>query len=240
MIKWLKSHLGPLDKIKISREKQINESSIPNILAPIFEHQLPDKYEKLENLTYLAVDIETTGLNPLVDSILSIGWVEVESMKIDLQTAKHIYISASEKVKRETAVINHIVPETLHNGVSIDDAMEEVFKNVAGKILIAHGATIEKRFINHYIMTKLGFNSLPLLWLDTMRIERSMLAYQQSDKDLDDVRLITLREKYGLPEYPSHNALIDALAAAELFLAQTKMVFGHNKTDIESIFKRSI
>ena len=35
-----------------------------------------------------------------------------------------------------------------------------------------------------------------------------------------DLRLHGLRERYNLPRYPAHNALSDALSAAELFLAE--------------------
>ena len=34
------------------------------------------------------------------------------------------------------------------------------------------------------------------------------------------LRLGAARERYGLPRYPAHDALTDAIAAAELFLAQ--------------------
>ena len=36
----------------------------------------------------------------------------------------------------------------------------------------------------------------------------------------DAYRLGAARQRYGLPEYRAHDALTDALAAAELFLAQ--------------------
>ncbi len=36
----------------------------------------------------------------------------------------------------------------------------------------------------------------------------------------EDLRLARVRERYDLPRYGSHNALSDALACGELFLAQ--------------------
>jgi DNA polymerase-3 subunit epsilon len=35
-----------------------------------------------------------------------------------------------------------------------------------------------------------------------------------------DLRLAKARGRYNLPRYPAHNALTDAIAAGELFLAQ--------------------
>ena len=37
----------------------------------------------------------------------------------------------------------------------------------------------------------------------------------------DELRLWRARRRYGLPRYRAHDALIDALACAELYLAQT-------------------
>ena len=36
----------------------------------------------------------------------------------------------------------------------------------------------------------------------------------------EDLRLARVRQRYGLPRYGSHNALSDALACAELYVAQ--------------------
>jgi DNA polymerase-3 subunit epsilon len=40
------------------------------------------------------------------------------------------------------------------------------------------------------------------------------------------IRLADSRTRYGLPHYAGHNALIDAIATAELFQAQVQHHFG--------------
>ena len=37
----------------------------------------------------------------------------------------------------------------------------------------------------------------------------------------EDLRLARVRQRYGLPAYRNHNALTDAVACAELYLALT-------------------
>lgn len=39
------------------------------------------------------------------------------------------------------------------------------------------------------------------------------------------IRLADSRRRYGLPHYPPHNALVDALASAELLMAQVQHHF---------------
>jgi DNA polymerase-3 subunit epsilon len=61
---------------------------------------------------------------------------------------------------------------------------------------------------------------LPIPTVDTQAV--ALRWFQQRDKQVaaKELRLHALRERYNLPRYPAHNALSDALAAAELFLAQ--------------------
>ena len=40
-----------------------------------------------------------------------------------------------------------------------------------------------------------------------------------------DFRLASIRKRHGLPEYPAHGALIDAVATGELYLALLKKRF---------------
>ena len=71
-------------------------------------------------LTYMvALDIETTGFDPVEDDILSMGWVVIKNQQIDLANSQHVYIKNCDKVKPESAVINHITPQMLANGVSL-------------------------------------------------------------------------------------------------------------------------
>ena len=52
-------------------------------------------------------------------------------------------------------------------------------------------------------------------WLARRSLERRNRPYGGNE-----LRLFNLREQYNLPRYNAHNALSDALAAAELFAAQ--------------------
>lgn len=61
---------------------------------------------------------------------------------------------------------------------------------------------------------------LPLLAIDTLQLERSRLLRGQEVIKEGSLRLGASRGRYGLPVYHAHNALTDALACAELFLAQ--------------------
>ncbi|GAL25248.1 DNA polymerase III epsilon subunit [Vibrio variabilis] len=60
------------------------------------------------------------------------------------------------------------------------------------------------------------------------------------NKEADiDVRLSETRERYGLPEYNGHEALIDAIATAELFLAQSNRLYNKGHPSIGKLYRLS-
>jgi DNA polymerase-3 subunit epsilon len=57
--------------------------------------------------------------------------------------------------------------------------------------------------------------------IDTQVLARRRFERRDQPYQPKDLRLFNLRTTYGLPRYQAHNALSDALATAELFLALT-------------------
>ncbi len=49
-----------------------------------------------------------------------------------------------------------------------------------------------------------------------------------------------LAARYGLPEYNGHNALADAVATAELLLAQKTRITPQGKTTIGTLYRLSL
>ena len=55
--------------------------------------------------------------------------------------------------------------------------------------------------------------------MDTLLQEEFLLRRREQAIKSGDLRLHACRERYGLPTYQGHNALLDALATAELLVA---------------------
>ncbi|MGR5285147.1 exonuclease domain-containing protein [Vibrio maritimus] len=220
------------------RTQYSSKVSLPKELSGLSSAQLPDIESAGSQLNYLVVDFETTGLDASTDSILSVGWVEVNWFSIDLASAQHLYIDTTASVNADGAVVNHIVPEMLKGGVPLDEAMQRLFEAARNRILIAHGAVIEASFVEEYLSHRFGLKDVPILWIDTLAIEKSMAKAVNADSSID-VRLAETRERHGLPEYNGHEALIDAIATAELFLAQQTRLFDKSYPCIGKLYRMS-
>lgn len=240
MFKHIKSQLfgHPLTRIESLRKQISIDAQWPDGLRQLLSYPVPKLGTSLNSLHYLSLDFETTGLSPEKNQILSIGTVPMLHSKIDVEMARHVYLNRSEGINPETAVINHIVPEMLEGGHELDQTMDKLFEMMRGKVVLVHGSMVEKQFIDHYVWKKFGLKQLPVVWIDTLKIEKALTYIQHPESC--SYQLSAVREKHHLPIYPSHNALIDAISCAELFLAQVVNIFGNQSEPIkiEDIFNK--
>jgi DNA polymerase-3 subunit epsilon len=233
------SYFHSLEKLRREKHQFLQNVHVPKLLLPILQQPEVEIDTDANSLEYIVLDIETTGLDSKKDIILSMGWVKVSNSTVHMDTAHHYYINDSSQINPKTAVINHITPETLASGVSIHDAMTTFIENAENCVIVAHACFVETAFINQYFKQAYGYNGLPLLWVDTLQIEKNLCKAIDRTQCID-VTLMSSRLRYGLPEYMAHNALIDAVATAELFIAQTKRLFNKSNVTIGKLHQLSI
>ncbi|PHM36614.1 ATP-dependent DNA helicase dinG [Xenorhabdus mauleonii] len=234
MIGRLISLSDPLNTLHKRHRKMCQAEGIMPALKTLLASPLAKGSSELQDLDILVVDLETSGLDPERDQILSIGMVTIRQLRIPLSSAIHRFLLNSSSVRAETAVINHITPEQLDTGLPLTQALEQFVEQARGKLLLAHGAAIE----NTFLAQAFGVKSLPLVWLDTMMIEKS-LSHNRGNI-IGNYTLSHVREHYGLPSYTAHNALSDAIATAELFLAQVKLIFPDTPPVLAPVYRRSV
>lgn len=179
----------------------------------------PSPRRDYREIEYLAVDLETTGLNPRKDQILSIGSVLVRGDQIDLGSARHRLLRCRGAIPAASAVIHQITDDQAADGIELEDALPELLHALRGRVLIAHHAKVERRFLDAACRRQYG-HGLLMRTVDTQALARRTLERRQQPFKPGDLRLHALCERYNLPRHGAHNAFYDALAAAELFLAQ--------------------
>lgn len=180
----------------------------------------PGPSTPISSLPILAVDIETTGLNSAGDDILAIGFVPVDGREIRLAGARRLVVRAERPVG-SSAVIHRLTDDTIASGVPLADALAALLAALTGRVLLAHHALIETEFLAAASRRLWGLG-MPCVRIDTMRLaERLFTRRLDAVVPAGALRLWAARERYGLPRARAHDALADALACAELYLAQT-------------------
>ncbi|AMF92107.1 DNA polymerase III subunit epsilon [Vibrio fluvialis] len=206
----------------------------PTGLEHYFSQALPSPEALVYQMDMVAFDFETSGVNASQDQILSIGWVGMTMDHIDVAASEELFVRHPEFVTADSAVINHITPDVLSQGVMLDDAMDQLFNQLAGKIALVHGACIERAFVAQYMRERFGVEHFPCVWIDTLHIEKQM-TYAGKKAPGTSFQLNDVRQRYALPQYTAHSAAIDALATAELFTAQMKSLFKNHPPKLSKL-----
>lgn len=201
------------DRVDTRRRRQLDRAS--GVLRDCLATPLPDRSTRATDIPILAVDFETTGLDPATDHLLSVGFVEVNGAEIDLGTAGRFVIRAHTEVG-QSATVHGLTDDMLAAGVALEEAITATVRALRGRVMLAHFVAIEETFLDRACQALFGAG-LPLLSIDTMILQDRILDETNSRGSR---RLWGARERYGLPVYRAHEALTDALACAELYLAQ--------------------
>ena len=144
----------------------------------------------------------------------------LENGGICLHSAEHHLIRASASVG-QSAIIHQLRDCELEEAEPLSSAIERLLTVAAGKVLVFHNAFLDMAFLNLATRELYGVPML-LPTLDTLALEERLLRRRQQVIKAGDLRLQGCRSRYGLPDYPAHNALIDAIATAELLLAHAR------------------
>lgn len=188
-----------------------------------------------DEVSFLAIDLETTGLDPRMDSIVSLGWVPVEGGVVHLEGAAHRLVRPEGAITEDSAVIHGILEDHVRDAPPLAEVLPDLLDALAGRVPIAHHAPIESGFLSAACKRAYGA-PLVVPFVDTLAIERRTFDRRGLVAKVGDMRLNACRDRYNLPRYKAHNALMDALASAELLLAQvSRMMDGKRKIRLEDL-----
>ena len=212
------------------RRKRLARTARPGALRDFLSVPFPPCGADCRNVRFTALDLETTGLQPGSDEIVSVGWVCLQGARIDLSTSGHLLVKPTREMPETSAVIHHITDDVAARGVSLRAALDRLLPVLAGSVLVAHNAEFEVRFLAAACASTFGGGFL-MRAVDTLELASRTRCHEAvwgrgADGALTapggrpNLRLDALRRAYGLPRYPAHDALSDALAVGELFLAQ--------------------
>ena len=205
---------------------------LSNVTEPIMKAYLsnsfPDKKKFIKDIPIVSLDIETTGLDIKKDNIVSIGLVQVDKLGINLGSSWHQIITTKKELNEESVVIHKITDDQSEKGVSIDKAIPILLEKLSGKVMLAHNAKVEQGFINKICQSLYGCD-LVIPIIDTQYLAKRSLDRAGSAYKNNDLRLFNLRRSFNMPAYTAHNALMDAIATAELFLYMVDRVASNKK-----------
>lgn len=185
-------------------------------LAACWSSPLPSGRRSWTRCSFLVCDAEMSSLDVREGELLSLGWVVVEGGEIAFDSAAHHLVAPAHSVG-QSAGIHQLRDCDLRDADPEPVVLQRFCEAARGRVLVFHHAPLDLAYLDRASRRCFG---APLLlpYLDTLAMERGRRERRQVAEH-GGLRLSDCRRHYGLPDYPAHNALVDALATAELLLA---------------------
>ena len=210
-------------------------------LKTFFEAGVVDPQTPLNEVPFVALDFETTGLNSQEHGIVSAGMVPFTLSRIRCRKASHFIVKPRHTLLSESVTIHGITHSDVQSAPDLNDVLHEFLPKLEKQIVVVHYKKIERDFLNQALLVRIQ-EALFFPVVDTMVLEELILRKQRGvisrllgrGSNLS-LRLPDIRERYGLPRYNLHHAMTDALATAELLQAQVSHHFDE-KTPISQLW----
>ena len=201
------------------RRRHDPEHYPPGPLRELAAAAPPGDDTAVSGVEFLALDVETTGLDPRTDHLLSVGWVSVIGREIVLAGACELTIRPPGEVDvGASATFHRLTDDQVSDAAHLSDVLPRLLGALHGRVLLAHHAPLELGFLAEATMAAYGARP-PVTAVDTLALQHRLLPAHHREAD-GVLRLDAARRTYGLPRYTAHHALTDALAAGELLLAE--------------------
>ncbi|AGA92318.1 DNA polymerase III epsilon subunit-like 3'-5' exonuclease [Thioflavicoccus mobilis 8321] len=195
-------------------------------LKDFYAAGVPAEERPIGEVPLVALDFETTGMDPREHAIVSIGLVPFDLRVIRPSAGRYWVVKPPRSLREESIAFHRITHSEVEHAPPIAAILDEVLSELKGRLVVVHYRNIERPFFDAAVMANRGEHCLfPLV--DTMALEarwenhgrlrgiKRLLGIERSS-----IRLADSRDRYGLPHYSSHHAKLDAIATAELFQAQ--------------------
>ncbi|WP_163833818.1 3'-5' exonuclease [Spartinivicinus ruber] len=179
----------------------------------------------INQVALVALDFETTGLDAEQDDVVSIGLVPFTLQRILCREAAEWIVKPVQPLAEESVVIHGITHSEISAAPDLQHILDQLLLALAGKVVVVHCRQIECDFFSRALLRRIG-EGIQFPVIDTLELEKRALRARQGfvgrllQQPLGSVRLADCRQRYSLPYYHPHHAMTDALATAELLLAQ--------------------
>lgn len=162
----------------------------------------------------IAIDLETTGLSPLVDRIIEIAALKITKIRCEVFET---LINPEIHIPEHTTDIHQITDEMVANSPKINDVLIPLKEFIGDLPIVAHNAKFDLGFI---VLNLQKNNQI----LPSSKIYCSCKLARVSHPNSKNHKLSTLVEEHKIPLLNHHRAIDDAYASLRVFIESLRVV----------------
>lgn len=167
----------------------------------------------LSELRWVVVDVETGGLNPQTDALLSIGAVEISNGQINLGAGFEAGLQQEAATSHANILVHGLTHSQQLAGMAAKDALLDFAEFAAGAPFVAFHAAFDRTALQVAMQKGMGWD-FPGRWLDAAVIAPLLFPdLAKNCRHLDD-----WLAAFSIQNFARHSAVADAAATAQLWL----------------------
>jgi len=179
---------------------------------------------------FIAIDLETTGLNCFTDEIIEISALKFKNGIIDKKFDS--LIKPQKPISNYISSINGITNEMVKYAPNIEKVMNDFYCFIINEVnmnipLVAHNADFDAKFLIYYLQ-KYGF-SIDLEFCDTLHLSRKL------HPEFENHKLATVISNYNITNDNAHRATFDAEACGKVFISQMNEIKSKYSSQITNL-----
>ena len=184
---------------------------------------------KLSEMSFVVVDLETTGLYPDRGSeIIEIGAVKLNSNHLTEETFQ-TFVKPKKELPQEIKVITGITEKDLLHAPPIEKVLPQFLNFIGGKLLIAQNAKFDLSFIVATIK-QTGFPPFTNNFVDTLLISKLLFFYER-EHNLD-----AIVQRLGIDvNFERHRSVGDCKLTGLAFLKMVELLALKGKDNLKAI-----
>lgn len=157
---------------------------------------------------WVAIDCETSGLDPARDRLLSVGAIAVRESRVDLGGSFSALVRQPEPSAAANIMVHGIGGDAQLAGLPTQDVMASLAAYVDDAIPVGFHAPFDEAILRRH-----GFKARQR-WIDLA----ALLPVLFADRKRERTSLDHWLQAFGIPAEARHDALGDALVTAQLML----------------------
>lgn len=175
--------------------------------------------EPLHRVTFVVVDVETTGWEPGPDALTEVAAVRFTGG--ECTGSFHSLVDPGVPIPPFVSQLTGIHDEMVRGAPDIVTVLPQLVDMIGDSVLVGHNIGFDMSFIDAALVST---SSEPLAnpVVDTLHLARRLVR-----DDVLDCKLGTLARRLRLDHLPSHRALEDVLATADLLHALIERATGY-------------
>ena len=171
---------------------------------------------------WVALDCETTGLNPRSDEIIAIGAVRIVGNRVLTSERLDLLVRPEHGVSAESIRVHRLREQDVQDGVPAEEAMRRLLHFIGARPLVGYYLEFDVALINRTLKRTMGL-TLPQEKIEVSRLYydhvfQQLPPHKQQENTEIDLRFATIMDALGLPTREAHDALNDAVMAALAFI----------------------